>query len=76
MCIRDRANTIGHRTVLSTIRLGLEVLRRPDYQITEKELLAATPAPVPTAIASHDGPIRIAVIRNLGSDDNTTQFVP
>ncbi len=36
-----QANTIGHRTVLSTIRLGLEVLRRPDYQITEKELLAA-----------------------------------
>lgn len=36
---------------------------------------AATPAPVPTAIADHDGPIRIAVIRNLGSDDNTTQFV-
>ncbi|WP_413776993.1 hypothetical protein [Shewanella sp. FDAARGOS_354] len=33
--------SIGHRTVLSTIRLGLEVLRRPDYQITEKELLAA-----------------------------------
>ncbi|EOV8970408.1 sugar ABC transporter substrate-binding protein [Cronobacter turicensis] len=37
--------------------------------------LAATPAPVPDAIASHNGPVRIAVIRNLGSDDNTTQFV-
>ncbi|QUG73609.1 substrate-binding domain-containing protein (plasmid) [Erwinia sp. E602] len=36
---------------------------------------AATLAPVPQAIASHDGPVRIAVIRNLGSDDNTTQFV-
>ena len=36
---------------------------------------AATPAPVPAAIAEHQGPIRIAVIRNLGSDDNTTQFV-
>ena len=36
---------------------------------------AATPAPVPAAIANHEGPIRIAVIRNLGSDDNTTQFV-
>ncbi|GLW36940.1 sugar ABC transporter substrate-binding protein [Pectobacterium carotovorum subsp. carotovorum] len=35
----------------------------------------ATIAPVPTAIANHDGPVRIAVIRNLGSDDNTTQFV-
>lgn len=37
--------------------------------------LAATPAPVPAAIADHQGPVRIAVIRNLGSDDNTTQFV-
>ncbi|HBH66849.1 MAG TPA: sugar ABC transporter substrate-binding protein [Erwinia persicina] len=36
---------------------------------------AATLAPLPEKIASHDGPIRIAVIRNLGSDDNTTQFV-
>ncbi|MGM3192997.1 sugar ABC transporter substrate-binding protein [Dickeya dadantii subsp. dieffenbachiae] len=35
----------------------------------------ATAAPVPAAIASHQGPVRIAVIRNLGSDDNTTQFV-
>ena len=34
--------------------------------------LAATPAPVPAAIADHQGPIRIAVIRNLGSDDNTS----
>ncbi|PVY71440.1 monosaccharide ABC transporter substrate-binding protein (CUT2 family) [Pectobacterium versatile] len=31
--------------------------------------------PFPAAIANHDGPVRIAVIRNLGSDDNTTQFV-
>ncbi|MEN4829925.1 sugar ABC transporter substrate-binding protein [Pantoea vagans] len=36
---------------------------------------ADTVTPVPAAIASHDGLIRIAVIRNLGSDDNTTQFV-
>ncbi|MCS4265521.1 sugar ABC transporter substrate-binding protein [Serratia sp. BIGb0163] len=36
---------------------------------------ASTTAPVPAAIANHQGPIRIAVIRNLGSDDNTTQFV-
>ncbi len=36
---------------------------------------AAAPAPVPTALAGHNGPVRIAVIRNLGSDDNTTQFV-
>jgi len=38
-------------------------------------VFAATPAPIPAAIAQHQGPIRIAVIRNLGSDDNTTQFV-
>lgn len=37
---------------------------------------AETPTPVPAAIAQHQGPIRIAVIRNLGSDDNTTQFSP
>lgn len=30
---------------------------------------------MPAPIASHNGPVRIAVIRNLGSDDNTTQFV-
>jgi simple sugar transport system substrate-binding protein len=30
---------------------------------------------VPDKIANHKGPIRIAVVRNLGSDDNTTQFV-
>jgi len=36
---------------------------------------ASTPAPVPEKLASHDGQVRIAVIRNLGSDDNTTQFV-
>ena len=33
--------------------------------------LATAPTPVPAAIAEHNGPIRIAVIRNLGSDDNT-----
>ncbi|CAK9886336.1 MAG: hypothetical protein XXXJIFNMEKO3_02764 [Candidatus Erwinia impunctatus] len=32
-------------------------------------------APVPPKLAAHDGPVRIAVIRNLGADDNTTQFV-
>ena len=37
--------------------------------------VADTVVPVPAAIASHQGPVRIAVIRNLGSDDNTTQFV-
>ncbi|WFL68316.1 sugar ABC transporter substrate-binding protein [Pantoea sp. X85] len=32
-------------------------------------------AAVPAVIANHEGPVRIAIIRNLGSDDNTTQFV-
>ena len=32
-------------------------------------------AAVPEVIANHEGPLRIAIIRNLGSDDNTTQFV-
>ena len=32
-------------------------------------------ATVPAVIANHEGPGRIAIIRNLGSDDNTTQFV-
>ncbi|CAO98472.1 sugar ABC transporter substrate-binding protein [Erwinia tasmaniensis] len=35
----------------------------------------AADAAIPAAIANHDGPVRVAVIRNLGSDDNTTQFV-
>ncbi|WP_187322170.1 sugar ABC transporter substrate-binding protein [Serratia marcescens] len=38
-------------------------------------LQAAENAAVPSAIAQHQGPVRIAVIRNLGSDDNTTQFL-
>lgn len=38
-------------------------------------LQAAENAAVPAAIAQHQGPVRIAVIRNLGSDDNTTQFL-
>ncbi|HIE0646983.1 TPA: sugar ABC transporter substrate-binding protein [Serratia marcescens] len=38
-------------------------------------LQAAENAAVPIAIAQHQGPVRIAVIRNLGSDDNTTQFL-
>lgn len=36
---------------------------------------SAAIAPIPTALAQHEGPVRIAVIRNLGSDDNTTQFI-
>ena len=54
------------KIALSLVALGL---------LTTLPGFAATPAPVPAAIADHDGPIRIAVIRNLGSDDNTTQFV-
>ena len=30
---------------------------------------------VPDKIANHKGPVKIAVVRNLGSDDNTNQFV-
>ena len=54
------------KIALSLVALGL---------FTALPGFAATPAPLPAAIANHDGPIRIAVIRNLGSDDNTTQFV-
>ena len=54
------------KIALSLVALGL---------LTALPGFAATPAPLPAAIANHDGPIRIAVIRNLGSDDNTTQFI-
>lgn len=54
------------KIALSFVALGL---------LTALPGFAATPAPLPAAIANHDGPIRIAVIRNLGSDDNTTQFI-
>ncbi len=43
--------------------------------LTAVPAFADTAANIPAAIANHDGPVRIAVIRNLGSDDNTTQFV-
>jgi len=36
-----QANTIRTRNVLSTVRLGMEVMRRPDYPICPQELLAA-----------------------------------
>lgn len=36
---------------------------------------AETQTAIPDPIANHDGQIRVAIIRNLGSDDNTTQFV-
>ncbi|MCE2597459.1 IS4 family transposase, partial [Motilimonas cestriensis] len=36
-----QANTIRTRNVLSTVRLGLEVMRRPDYEVSTQELLAA-----------------------------------
>jgi len=54
------------KIALSLLALGL-LSALPGY--------AATPASVPAGIANHDGQIRIAIIRNLGSDDNTTQFV-
>jgi simple sugar transport system substrate-binding protein len=52
------------KIALSLVTLGCSLRRR-----------WPRPTPVPAAIAEHNGPIRIAVIRNLGSDDNTTQFV-
>ena len=36
-----QANTVRNRNVLSTVRLGMEVLRRPDYEITTQDLFAA-----------------------------------
>jgi simple sugar transport system substrate-binding protein len=54
------------KITLSLIALGL---------FNSAAAFAETPTPIPAAIAEHSGPIRIAVIRNLGSDDNTTQFV-
>ena len=36
-----QANTVRSTNVLSTVRLGMEVLRRPDYENTQNELLAA-----------------------------------
>lgn len=54
------------KIALSLMTLGL---------LQSTAALATAPTPVPAAIAEHNGPIRIAVIRNLGSDDNTTQFV-
>lgn len=36
-----QANTVRERNVLSTVRLGMEVLRRPDYEMTTQHLLAA-----------------------------------
>lgn len=54
------------KIALSLMALGL---------LQSMAALAQTLTPVPAAIAEHNGPIRIAVIRNLGSDDNTTQFV-
>ncbi|MFP1183468.1 sugar ABC transporter substrate-binding protein [Klebsiella pneumoniae] len=54
------------KIALSLMTLGL---------LQSTAALATAPTPVPAAIAEHNGPILIAVIRNLGSDDNTTQFV-
>ena len=35
----------------------------------------AATAGLPEQLAKHNGPVKIAVVRNLGSDDNTNQFV-
>ncbi|HAS6055222.1 TPA: IS4 family transposase, partial [Vibrio vulnificus] len=36
-----QANTVKNRNVLSTVRLGMEVLRHSGYTITREDLLAA-----------------------------------
>ena len=53
--------------ILKTSLLALSLLAALPLQAAENA--------VPAAIAQHQGPVRIAVIRNLGSDDNTTQFL-
>ncbi|MBT0502810.1 IS4 family transposase, partial [Morganella morganii subsp. morganii] len=35
-----QANTVRNRNVLSTVRLGMEVLRHSGYTITREDLLA------------------------------------
>lgn len=37
-----QANTVRNRNVLSTVRLGMEVLRHSGYRIAREDLLAAT----------------------------------
>jgi len=56
---------------ISASLLALSLLAALPAFAAEQPALAAVPA----AIAQHSGPIRVAVIRNLGSDDNTTQFL-
>lgn len=36
-----QTNTVRNRNVLSTVRLGMEALRRPGYEITTQHFLAA-----------------------------------
>ncbi|KAB7897054.1 substrate-binding domain-containing protein [Rouxiella sp. S1S-2] len=56
---------------MSASLLALSLFAAVPAFAAEQSVLAAVPA----AIAQHSGPVRIAVIRNLGSDDNTTQFL-
>jgi len=56
---------------MSASLLALSLFAAVPTFAAEQPVLAAVPA----AIAQHSGPVRIAVIRNLGSDDNTTQFL-
>ena len=46
-----RANTVRNRNVLSTVRLGMEVLRHSGYTITREDSLVA--ATLLTQIYSH-----------------------
>ena len=36
-----QANTVRNRNILSTVRLGMEVLRRADYKLTTQHLISA-----------------------------------
>jgi len=56
------------KTLLTTSLLALSLLAALPAS-------ANTDATVPAAFAAKEGHLRIALIRNLGSDDNTTQFI-
>jgi len=69
---RDRSHLFLEPIIMKNLKTSLLALGL----LTAAPLFAAeSAAPLPAAIAQHQGQIRIAVIRNLGSDDNTTQFL-
>jgi len=69
---RDRSHLFLEPIIMKSLKTSLLALGL----LTAAPLFAAeSAAPLPAAIAQHQGQIRIAAIRNLGSDDNTTQFL-